>query len=176
MLAAVLFFIGAGQLGLADDIVEIIIDRSAADNTGLGAAVHDLAVNIKAGLFLTNEDAVGDHLMQAVGRSLVDDISIDIGILRQVDLRLIDMEEGIGVAGSHLAGLGRAHNIIGAVSYTHLDVYKRQLLAIDIDDFRRQRILENKLISHFLEMNSDGVRSTLYPNIIRHLRLLLYLS
>ena len=113
MLAAVLFFIGAGQLVLADDIVEIIIDRSAADNTGLGAAVHDLAVNIKAGLFLTNEDAVGDHLMQAVGRSLVDDISIDIGILRQVDLRLIDMEEGIGVAGSHLAGLGRAHNIIG---------------------------------------------------------------
>ena len=54
MLAAVLFFIGAGQLVLADDIVEIIIDRSAADNTGLGAAVHDLAVNIKAGLFLTN--------------------------------------------------------------------------------------------------------------------------
>ena len=41
MLAAVLFFIGAGQLVLADDIVEIIIDRSAADNTGLGAAVHD---------------------------------------------------------------------------------------------------------------------------------------
>ena len=111
--AAVFFLVRPGQLVFFDHVVQIVVHGRAGHDAGLGPAVHDLAVHVQAVLILLQIDAVGDHAPQVGGGGLVDYLVVEPGAQRQVDLCLVHVQEGIGIALRHFAGFLGVHDVIG---------------------------------------------------------------
>ena len=113
MIYSVLLLVGAGQLMFLYDIVHIVIYRHAADETRLTSAIHYLTVYVHAIRLVLLADTVGFELFEILRRLVVDSFGIELCADGQIDLRLVDMEERIGIALYHLAGFIAVHNIIG---------------------------------------------------------------
>ena len=113
MIYSVLLLVGAGQLMFLYDIVHIVVYRHAADETRLASAVHYLTVYVHAIRLVLLADTVGFELFEILRRLVVDSFGIELRADGQIDLRLVDMEERIGIALYHLAGFVAVHNIIG---------------------------------------------------------------
>src|ERR1039458_5602994 len=58
MVLSIFFFIGAGKFMFLDDIIQIIINRSAAHNACLLPAVHGQLVNIKTFILILKENSI----------------------------------------------------------------------------------------------------------------------
>ena len=107
------------------DIVHIVVYRHAADETRLTSAVHYLTVYVHAIRLVLLADAVGFELLEIFCRLVVDSFGIELRADGQIDLRLVDMEERIGIALYHLAGFVAVHNIIGKSRNTRCIFGKR---------------------------------------------------
>ena len=110
---AVRLLVRAGLLVLFDDVVQIIVDADAADKPRLGAAVHDLAINIQHGFRLMQHIAAVGERLQVRGGLRVDRVAVKVGLGRQIDLRLIDVDEAEGRVFDQLARLLTVHDVVG---------------------------------------------------------------
>ena len=106
-------FVRTGKLMLFDHVVAVIVDRCAANQARLRAAPHDLAVDIEAGLCVLFANAVRHKLFEIFPRLRINAAVIGVDGRSEIDLRLIDMQEGIGVPLRHFPCLRAAHHIIG---------------------------------------------------------------
>ena len=113
MVYSVLLLVRAGQLVLFYDIVHVVVYRYAADKPRLASAAHYLAVYVHTVGLVLPADSVRLELFEVLRRLVVDSLGIELCVDGQIDLRLIDMEEGIGIALYDFAGLLAVHNIIG---------------------------------------------------------------
>lgn len=107
------FLIGAGQLVLLDDVVDVVVDGYAADKAGLAPAVHYLAVDVEAGVLILLAYAVAHELVEILSRLEVDLLGVEVGARGQVDLRLVDVQKRMRLALDHFGSFGAAHNVIG---------------------------------------------------------------
>ena len=113
MVHAVLFFVGAGELVLFDHAVQIIVDAGAADKTGLAAAVHDLAVDIKAGGRVLGAHAALLQRVKVFARLAVNGLVIGVDVGRKVDLGLVHMQKRKRFSRCGQTRFGAVHHVIG---------------------------------------------------------------
>ena len=106
-------FVRAGELMLFDDIVAIVVDGRAANQPCLCPPVHDLAVDIKARLCILFAHAILHKPFEIFPRFLINTGVIKIDGRIQINLRLVDMQKGIGVPLYHFPRLRAAHHIVG---------------------------------------------------------------
>ena len=102
---------------LLNDVVHVIVNGSAANDTDLGTAVHDLLVDVVASLLVLDVCAVDLHLMQLLGSCFIDILSVGIVAFFEAHLCAVDAHEGIGVAFDILDGFLCVHNVVGQSSY-----------------------------------------------------------
>ena len=77
----------AGQLMLFNRAVKVIIYAHAGYQTVLLPAVHNLGVEIETGAFILLQDALADKAVEIYSAGCIDNVSIEINIVRQVYLR-----------------------------------------------------------------------------------------
>ena len=87
------------------------VEQICEDAWNLG--IHYLTVYVHAIRLVLLADAVGFELLEIFCRLVVDNFGIELRADGQIDLRLVNMEERIGIALYHLAGFVAVHNIIG---------------------------------------------------------------
>jgi hypothetical protein len=98
---------------LPDYVAPVIIDVHATHNAGLGATVHDLAIEKERRLPVSQEDALGDELFESLARLGIDPGIVGIDVPREIDIRASDMEKAVGVVPRQLDRFTAAHHIVG---------------------------------------------------------------
>ncbi|MPN61265.1 hypothetical protein SDC9_209000 [bioreactor metagenome] len=98
---------------LPDDIGQIVVNRGAAHDTGLGPPPHDLPVDIELRLFILTKAAVPDHSVKIFSCRLIYELIIRIYRIIQIDFRPCDMEKGIVISFRHHFGFFSVHDVIG---------------------------------------------------------------
>ena len=100
----VVLLVGAGEFVLADAVAVVVGDRRGGDDAGLHVPAHGQPVGVVARRRIADQDAVGDQAGEILGGFGVDRGSVRVGVRRQVDLGLGNMQEVAGLAGGALAG------------------------------------------------------------------------
>ena len=110
---AVVFLVHTGQLVFLDDVVEIILARRGGDQTDLDVLAPDLLVDVEVTGLVRGDRPFAQEAVEVLFALGVDGVRIEIGARRQVDLRLADVQERVGVAGRELPRLFRCQDVVG---------------------------------------------------------------
>ena len=108
---AVQLLLLAGQLVLLDGAVQVFIHAGAADDAGLHASPHHLAVNVIAGFGFALQEPLLKEFLEVLAALLVCFGVVDSG-LAGVDIGAADVQVGGRIAGSHGTGFSMVHHII----------------------------------------------------------------
>jgi hypothetical protein len=98
---------------LPNDIVLVIVYMDAADYSGLGSAVHDLAVQVKRTVGVSSEHSFSDEPDQRLPGFRVDSRIVRVGVLRQIDVRPSHMQEAVRIALGQLCRFCPVHHVVG---------------------------------------------------------------
>ena len=110
---AVVFLVGAGELMLADAVAVVVGDRSGGHEAGLDMLAHGHPVGVIARRRIADQDAVGDQPVEIFRGFGVNLRGVGVGIGRQVDLGLGDVQEAERLSGSLRAGFGAGQHVVG---------------------------------------------------------------
>ncbi len=102
-----------GELVLAHPVGRVVGERGDAGQAGLPAAGPRRAIGVVVGVGVADEDALGDHALEVLGRRGVDRGRIRVGARRQVDLGLGDVQEAPRLAPGPLARLRAREHVVG---------------------------------------------------------------
>lgn len=109
----VILFAFPGFFVTEDEIIFVVIDVDAADDAGLGFAVHDLPVGVEAIDAFADECTVEHEFVQAGGGGVIDFRCIGIVVRGEVDVGPYDMEEAEGVAFGEGSSFIAVDHIVG---------------------------------------------------------------
>ena len=109
---AVVLFYGAGELVFADAVIVVVLHAGAHHQAGLYMGAHLQAVGVEAGLILADQQPLLEHFVEILGGLPVDALVVHVGAGRQVYLRLGHVQEAVGLALGHLAGLVGVHHVV----------------------------------------------------------------
>ena len=96
-----------------DDVLDVVVDVAAADEAGLGVGAHGLRVEIHQGPVFADQPAVLLEIPEILGGLDVDGVGVEVRAGRQIDLRVVDVQERHRVAFRELGGFGRVHGVVG---------------------------------------------------------------
>jgi len=113
MAGAVVFFVGPGFFVLENDIVGVVVDVAATDDAGLGLAISNLAIEVKAGLVFADEGAVAEELVEVFPGFGINGVGVGAGACGEIDFGPDDVEEGMGVSLGQGAGFLGIDHIVG---------------------------------------------------------------
>ena len=85
MVDTVLFFFRPGEFMFFDHIFKIIIHRRNTNKSCLASAIHDQLVNIIAGFFFLENDAIFYKLLKIVFCFFIHSMAVNIYVIRQVN-------------------------------------------------------------------------------------------
>ena len=109
----VVLLLRPGELVAADPVALVVGHRGDRHQAGLHVLSHLQTVDVVAGSLLPHQDPFLDHPLQVLRPLSVDRRIVGIGSLRQVDLRLGDVQEAPGTAGRAFAGLAGVQHVVG---------------------------------------------------------------
>ena len=113
-LAHAVGFLGRrGEFVPADAPVLVTGERHHAGEAGLAPALPGGAIGVVVLARITHDDALGDHALEVLGGFRIDGVRGGIGIRRQIDLGLGDVQEAPRLAARALARLGTGERVIG---------------------------------------------------------------
>ena len=110
---AVVLLVGAGEFVLANAVAVVVGDRRGGDDAGLDMLAQGQPIGVIARRRIADQDAVGDQAAEIVGRFGVDRGGVRIGIERQVNLGLGNVQEAERLPGRLRAGFGAGQHIVG---------------------------------------------------------------
>ncbi len=110
---AVVFLVGAGELVLADAVAVVVGDRGGGHEAGLDMVAHGHPVGVVARRRIADQDTVGDQALEIFRGFGVDLRGVGVGIGRQVDLGLGDVQEAERLSGSLRTGFGAGQHVVG---------------------------------------------------------------
>ena len=112
-LCPVCLFLGKGILVTLDALLLVVLDRGEADQSELSVIAQALLVDVDARFVVLHEVALLDEVHQVVASLSVDLLGVGVCIVRESDLRLVDVKETHGIALCHLAGLLSVEGVVG---------------------------------------------------------------
>ncbi len=86
----VLLLVRTGVLMFFDHLVQIVVNGGAGHNALLTPSLHDLFIDIVAGLVLLDKTAIPYPLPQHVMGFLIDTVRIDVNIGSKLGLRAVN--------------------------------------------------------------------------------------
>ena len=110
---AVVLLVHPGQLVLLDDVVEIVLAGGGGDEPDLDMLSPDLLVDVEIAGHVLGDRPFAEEAIEILLALGVDGVRVEIGPRRQVDLRLADVEERVGVPGGELPGFLRRQDVVG---------------------------------------------------------------
>jgi len=112
-LCSILFLRRERILVLLDTLLFVVFVVSEADQSFLGVVAHRHLVDVHALGIILDDELVRDELLQIVAALLVDLHVVGVAVRRQIDLRLVAVQERLGVAVGHLSGLLSVEHVVG---------------------------------------------------------------
>ena len=97
---------------LLDQAGIVIVDVTAGDEPALAVVAHLLLVNVEARTCLPHQHAGLLHGLEILASPRVDDITVGVGLDRQIDLRAVDMQQAVRPAGCQGRGFRGVDDII----------------------------------------------------------------
>ena len=110
---AIVFLVGAGKLMLAHAVGVVVRDGRRADKTGLHVVTHLQAIDVVARGCVADQNALLDQAREVFRALGVDRRRVGIGVLREIDLRLGDVQEAVGLAFGARPRLFGVQHIVG---------------------------------------------------------------
>jgi len=92
---AVVLFDLAGFFVFFDDVVFVVLDVAGEGDAHLGATVHDLTIEVEAGLGLADEDPVFLHLVEVGAGVGVDFFAVGIDLGGELEFGALDAEKAV---------------------------------------------------------------------------------
>ena len=109
----VVFLHGPGELVLLDAAPIVGLDGSGGHQPGLDVLIHRQPIGVVAGMRITYQNALRDHVRQILRRFRVHLWCIRVGSLGQIDLRPGNVQETPRATFRQGSCLGRADNVVG---------------------------------------------------------------
>ena len=117
MADTILLLILSGEFMLLNHIIQIIINRATANQTGLCPALTRQFINVVARCLVLDHNSVSFHICKVFSRFVINLRIIKICVLRKIHLRTVYMKEGIRVLISDRLRLFSCYYIIWKCRY-----------------------------------------------------------
>ena len=98
---------------LQDEVVLVVINMAAADDSGLGMTVHDLAIREDVVITILLQDSIADQLLEVGPRLFVNVGIVRILLRREVNVRSNDVQKTQMVPIRQSCRFITVHNIVG---------------------------------------------------------------
>ena len=113
MASPIIFLAAAGFFVFQNQVVFVVIDVDAADDTHLRMLALNLAIGEQAVAAISCEDSVVHQPIKVLAGLVVDFLRVGVVCGWKVDIRPHDVQEAEGISGSQFSGFVAIDNVVG---------------------------------------------------------------